>query len=89
MAKFGAALKVKNPDFYCQKVCGEVDFSIDEWNKAFQYCEDAGIEGEERDRILSPELFPCENQCEDCINIVLDTQLKNKRAREARKSVGK
>ena len=45
--------------FYCQKVCGEVDFSIDEWNKAYKYCDDAGIEGIERDKILSPELFPC------------------------------
>lgn len=70
---------VKNPKFYCQKVCGDVDFSIDEWNKAFEYCNDAGIEGIERDNILSPELFPCETQCEACMNIVLDTQIKNKK----------
>lgn len=72
-----------NPKFYCQKVCGAVDFSIDEWNEAFRYCEEAGIEGEERNRILHPDLFPCEKQCEDCINIVLDTQIKNKKIREA------
>lgn len=35
--------------FYCQKVCGDVNFSIKEWNKAFKYCNDAGIEGIERD----------------------------------------
>ena len=85
MAKFGALLDVKNPKFYCQNVCGEVGFSIDEWNKAFRYCEDAGIEGEERDRILSPELFPCKEQCEACINVVLDTQSKNRRIRRSKK----
>ena len=73
-------------NFYCQKKCGEVDFSIDEWNKANEYCNNAGIEGEERDRILSPELFPCETQCEACMNIVLDTQIKNKKFRESLES---
>ena len=84
MSKKGAALSVKNPKFYCQKVCGDVNFSIDEWNKAFKYCNDAGIEGIERDKILSPELFPCETQCEACMNIVLDTQIKNRKFREER-----
>ena len=71
-------MKNKYPKFYCQKVCGDEEFSIEEWNKAFEYCEKAGITGTERDKILNPELFPCENQCDDCINIVLDTQKKNK-----------
>lgn len=66
-------------NFYCVKKCGDPEFSIEEWNKAFQYCEDAGIEGIERDKILSPELFPCKTQCERCANIVLDTQIKNKK----------
>ena len=79
MAKKGAALLVKNPKFYCQKVCGDANFSIKEWNKALKYCNDAGITGVERDKILSPELFPCKNQCDACINIVLDTQMKNKK----------
>ena len=69
-------------NFYCAKKCGDPDFSIDEWNKAFQYCEDAGIEGVERDKILSPELFPCATQCEACMNIVLDTQIKNRKLRK-------
>lgn len=64
--------------FYCKKICGDPDFSIKEWNKAFDFCNDAGIEGEQRDKILSPELFPCENQCDDCTNTVLDTQNKNR-----------
>lgn len=65
--------------FYCMKKCGNPDFSIEEWNKALLYCENAGIEGVERDKILSPELFPCETQCESCMNIVLDTQIKNRK----------
>ena len=84
MVKKGILLQVKPPKFYCQKVCGDLDFSIDEWNKALQYCEDAGIEGIERDKILSPELFPCETQCDACMNIVLDTQIKNRKLREER-----
>lgn len=77
MANFGAALKVKPPKFYCKKYCGDPDFSIEEWNKANEYCKNAGITGIERDKILNPELFPCETQCKSCINTVLDTQLKN------------
>lgn len=84
MAKKGAALLIKKPKFYCQNVCGDINFSIAEWNKAFKYCNDAGIEGIERDKILSPELFPCETQCEACMNIVLDTQIKNRKLREER-----
>lgn len=72
-------------NFYCAKKCGDPDFSIEEWNKAYQYCEDAGIEGIDRDKILSPQLFPCESQCEACLDIVLDTQIKNKKLREMRK----
>lgn len=72
MAEFGALNKVKQPDFYCIKSCGDPDFSIDEWNENFHKCEKLGITGIERDRMLSPELFPCKEQCEKCINIVLD-----------------
>lgn len=65
-------------NFYCMKVCGDSDFSIEEWNTALKYCNDAGIEGVERDKILNPEFFPCKKQCSDCINEVLDRQLKTK-----------
>ena len=65
-------------NFYCQKICGDIDFSIEEWNEALKYCNNAGIEGEERDRILNPELFPCETQCFDCMAIVGKTRTKNK-----------
>jgi len=56
--------------FYCQKVCGDQDFSIEEWNEANEMCNKLGIEGIERDKILNPELFPCKTQCFDCIVIV-------------------
>ena len=69
--------------FYCKQVCGDPDFSIDEWNEAFEYCENMGLEGEARDKILSPELSPCETQCEDCMNTVIDTQIKNKKIDKA------
>ena len=67
---------MKENNFYCKKICGDPDFSIDKWNKDFEYCNDAGIEGTERDKILNPELFPCEKQCESCLNIVLDRKSK-------------
>lgn len=63
-------------NFYCQVKCGSEDFSIDEWNKAFDYCNKAGIEGIERDKILQGE--PCEKQCFDCMAIVGETRKKNK-----------
>lgn len=65
--------------FYCQKVCGSEDFSIEEWNEAFRYCNEAGIEGVERDKILNPELFPCKNQCFDCCAIVGETRQKTQK----------
>lgn len=66
------------------KVCGDPDFSIDEWNKAYKFCEDAGIEGIERDKILYPEMFPCAEQCESCTNVVLDTNLKYAKKKQTR-----
>ena len=63
---------------YCQKVCGDEDFSIEEWNEALRYCNDAGIEGIERDKILHPEKFPCEEQCFACMAIVGERRLKTK-----------
>ena len=74
--------------FYCMNLCCDPNFSFNDWNEAYDYCEKAEIEGLERDKILHPEKFPCNNQCEACINEVIDTQMKNKRAREARMTVG-
>lgn len=66
-------------NFYCQIVCGSDDFKIEDWNKAFDYCNKAGIEGIERDKILNPELFPCESQCFDCCVIVGEQRLKTQK----------
>ena len=71
-------------NFYCKRVCGNPEFSIDEWNEAHQYCIDAGLSEHESNKIIHTELFPCETQCEDCINTVLDTQIKNKKLRKER-----
>jgi hypothetical protein len=60
--------------FYCKKVCGDDNFSIEEWNKASKMCDDTGITGMERDKILHPDLFPCTNQCFDCIATVGERQ---------------
>lgn len=65
--------------FYCRKVCGDPDFSIDEWNKAYEYCNAAGIKGVERDKILHPDKFPCTNQCFDCCADVGETQNNTKK----------
>ncbi len=65
--------------FYCQKVCGDENFSIEEWNKALAYCNNAGIEGVERDKILHPEKFPCTEQCFTCMAIVGERRLKTKK----------
>lgn len=61
---------------YCQKVCGEVGFSIKAWNEALKYCNDNGIKGEERDKILHPEKYPCKEQCLSCMAIVAERRLK-------------
>jgi hypothetical protein len=63
------------PNFFCNKVC-QHDFSIIEWNQNFKMCNELGIYGENRDKILNPEFFPCDIQCNDCINMVLAHQIK-------------
>lgn len=63
-------------NFYCQKKCGEVNFSIDEWNKAFDYCMENNLSEKNMSEIL--EGTTCENQCFDCMAIVGETRNKNK-----------
>lgn len=66
-------------NFYCMKVCGDGNFSIKEWNLAMKECELLGLSKEETNKILHPEEYPCEKQCNDCLNVVLDTQIANKK----------
>ena len=60
---------------YCKIVTGG-GFSIDEWNKAFKYCNENKIEGKEREEIL--EGTPCTKQCFDCMAEVGKRQLETK-----------
>lgn len=64
-------------NFYCQKECGEVGFSIDEWNKAFQYCIDNNLSKEQTNKVLYGE--PCSIQCFDCMAIVGERRCKTKK----------
>lgn len=64
------------PNFYCQIKCGEVGFSIEEWNESYKELEKLPLTEAEKDAILHPE--PCKVQCDACINIVLDRRLSRK-----------
>lgn len=50
--------------FYCQKVVGDDEFSIDEWNKQFKICNDLEI------KMPDEEQEECPEQCFNCIAIV-------------------
>ena len=69
-------------NFYCHQKCGGVDFSIEEWNKAFQYCVDNNLSEEQTAEIL--EGNPCKKQCFDCMAIVGKTRKKNRLIRESK-----
>jgi hypothetical protein len=58
--------------FYCQKLVGDANFSIDEWNKQFKICNDLEIE-------MPPEPTEgCKEQCFDCMAIVGEQRLKTR-----------
>jgi len=67
-------------NFYCQQKCGEVGFSIDKWNEAFNYCVENNLSEEQINEIL--EGTPCEQQCFDCMAVVGETRMKNQIIRE-------
>ncbi|KAB2814578.1 hypothetical protein [Phaeocystidibacter luteus] len=69
----------KKNTFYCKKHSGDAAFSIEEWNHALEECNRLGIEGEERDRILHPELFTCDVQCFDCLAEVGKTRKRTQK----------
>lgn len=64
-------------NFYCQQKCGHVDFSIKEWNEAYKEINAMPISEEEKQKLIDGE--PCEKQCFDCVAIVGETRLKNKK----------
>ncbi len=65
-----------NRNFYCQKICGEEDFSIDEWNEVSKELDKTNISEKERDDILFPP--KCKEQCFACMAIVGDRQIKTR-----------
>jgi len=78
MVSFGTNLKniLVMSNYYCQQECGEEDFSIDEWNKAFDYCVDMNLNEKDTRKILEGD--PCKEQCFDCMAIVGKRQIKTK-----------
>lgn len=61
---------------YCQKVCGEEEFSIDEWNKTSISLDKTNLSEDQKNEILFPS--SCEKQCFDCMAIVGKRQIKTK-----------
>lgn len=53
---------------YCQKVCGEIDFSINEWNETSKALDLTDMSEDEKNEILFPPA--CKSQCFDCMAIV-------------------
>ena len=68
-------------NFYCQNVCGDLNFSIDEWNKAYQEVKD---KSEEIQRlVLDPPV--CNKQCFDCMAIVGERRTRTQELLNKRK----
>lgn len=63
-------------NFYCRIKCG-TNFSIEEWNKAFRYCNENNIEGKEREEILEGK--ECTEQCFDCMADVGDRRVETQK----------
>ena len=62
-------------NFYCQQKCGNVDFSIDQWNKSYKEIMSMPISKKQKQKLIHGE--PCKNQCFDCMAIVGKTRIKN------------
>jgi len=63
-------------NFYCQKICGEEGFSIDEWNKVSKDLDKTNLSEQDKQDILFPP--KCEKQCFDCLALVGERQIKTK-----------
>jgi len=62
-------MSLKNT-FYCQKICGNNIFSINDWKEQKKLCIDLGIEMPKEDN------KKCIKQCIACMAIVGDRQQK-------------
>ena len=59
-------------NFYCKKVCGNPDFSIDLYNEDNKILTDDQMTEKYHERSM------CESQCFDCMAIVGETRIKNR-----------
>lgn len=64
--------------FYCQNICGDVDFSIDEWNKVYNDIKDLDLPEKEENLILFGSGEQCNEQCFNCMAIVGSVRENNK-----------
>lgn len=62
--------------FYCQNLTGDVDFSIDEWNAAYNELKDLS---ESVQKSVLGERPACTEQCPTCAAIVGERRLKTQR----------
>ena len=62
--------------FYCQNICGDVNFSFEEWDKAY---EEVKIFSNEIREIALATPPACKEQCFACFSIVADRRLKTKK----------
>jgi hypothetical protein len=70
-------IAVGGSTFYCQQTCGDAEFSIDEWNKAFKMCIDMGLSENEMNKVLEGE--QCKTQCVACACIVGEQRMKTQK----------
>lgn len=69
-----------NNNFYCQRMCGDENFCIEEWNKVFHELEKTNMSEKEKDAILMPEtLGHCDTQCFDCLASVGSRRIETKK----------
>ncbi len=63
--------------FYCQNICGSEDFSIDEWNDAYNHCLENNLSEEKTAEIMEGK--ECKSQCIDCMAVVGKRRKKTKK----------
>jgi hypothetical protein len=63
---------------YCQKVCGDENFSIEEWNNTYNSINNSGLTEAEENYILFGSGEECKEQCFSCMAIVGERRLKTK-----------
>jgi hypothetical protein len=61
-------------NFYCQQKCVPVDFSFEEWNKAYLEIQAMPITEVEKQKLINGE--PCVTQCFACMAIVGERRKK-------------